>query len=287
MFAICLNQVKSMTTNPTLSAAIITYNEEENIQDCLDSLTDFVDEIIVLDSFSTDLTEQICRSNSKVRFNQHPFDGHIEQKNRALELCTTDWVLCLDADERVSSELSCSIKEFLSQSHDVAGAKFPRLTYHLKRYIRHSGWYPNARYRLVRRGMASWGGENPHDKLILKGKGARIKGDLIHFTARDLSDQVNTINKFSSIVAMTRYAKGRRYHLWRLLAKPVSTFVEMYLFKRGFLDGMQGFIIAVSSSFSSFLKEAKLYELSVLGSDKPSNLSNLHSKKSLNDASSD
>lgn len=269
----------TMQSKPTLSAAIITYNEQANIQACLDSVSDFVDEIIVLDSFSTDATEAICRSNPKVLFSQHPFDGHIEQKNRALEKCSSDWILCLDADERVTPVLRNAITTFLEGAPTLAGVKFPRLTYHLRRYIRHGGWYPNARYRLVRRGMAYWGGENPHDKLILKGKGGRLKGDLIHFTARDLSHQVDTINKFSSIVALTRYNKGRRYHLWRLLLKPVSKFLEMYLLKRGFLDGTQGFIIAVSSAYSSFLKEAKQYELGVLGSDKPSNLSSMYSKK--------
>ena len=268
-----------MKNTYTLSAAVITYNEEEKIRECLESVTDFVDEIVVLDSFSTDSTEGICRSFAKVRFHQHPFDGFIEQKNRALELCGGEWILCLDADERVSPELRRSIETLLAGDPDIAGAKFPRLTFHLHRYIRHGGWYPNARYRLVRRGMASWGGENPHDRMILKGRGTSIKGDLLHFSARDLSDQVRTINHFSSIAALERYNRGRRFRWWRLLVKPVGKFGELYLLKRGFLDGMQGFLIAVSSSYSSFLKEAKLYELDVLGSDKPSNLSALYAKK--------
>ena len=268
-----------MNAKQTLSAVIITFNEEDNIQDCLDSVSDFVDEIIVLDSFSTDNTEKICRLNPKVQFFQHPFDGHIEQKNRALEKCTSDWILSLDADERVSPELRGSIESLVSQNPDIAGAKFPRLTYHMHRYIRHSGWYPNARYRLVKKGRAYWGGTNPHDKLVLKGKGVTITGDLIHFSAKDLSDQVRTINSFSSIAALERYNQGKKFHSWRLLVKPLSKFVEMYLLKVGFMDGLQGFIIAVSSSYSSFLKEAKLYELDVLGSDKPSNLSHLYSKK--------
>jgi glycosyltransferase involved in cell wall biosynthesis len=264
---------------PTLSAAIITYNEEENIQDCLDSITDFVDEIIVLDSFSTDGTEEICRQNPKVRFSQYPFDGYIQQKNRAFEKCRSKWILNIDADERVSPELRCSIEELLRRDPDIAGVKFPRLTYHMHKYIRHSGWYPNARYRLIRKGKAYWGGSNPHEKLLLDGSGIKIKGNLIHFSAKDLSDQVKTINSFSSLTALNRYNDGRNFHLWRLLVKPISKFIEMYLLKRGFLDGMQGFVIAVASSFSSFLKEAKLYELSVLGSEKPSNLSSLYWKK--------
>jgi len=181
-----------MSTKLKLSAAIITYNEENNIQACLDSISDFVDEIIVLDSFSTDNTESICRNNPKVRFFQHPFDGHIEQKNRALEKCTSEWIFCIDADERVTPQLRASIVSLIEASPDLAGVKFPRLTYHMKRFIRHSGWYPHARYRLVRKGMAVWGGENPHDKLIVKGNVGKINGDLIHMTATDLSQQVDT-----------------------------------------------------------------------------------------------
>ena len=259
--------------------SIITYNEEHNIEDCLASVTEIADEIIVLDSISTDGTEDICRKNPKVSFYQHPFDGHIQQKNRALELCSSDWILCIDADERVSPELAVSIRKLMDKDPDIAGVKFPRLSYHMHRYIRYGGWYPNARYRLVRKDMAYWGGENPHDKLLLRGKGKKIKGDLIHYTAVDLSDQVKTINQFSSITAITRYNKGKVFHLWRLIFKPVSKFLEVYILKLGFLDKTQGFIIAVSSSYSSFLKEAKLFELSILGSDKPSNLSSLFEKK--------
>jgi glycosyltransferase involved in cell wall biosynthesis len=269
-----------MKSKPTLSVAIITYNEENRIQACLDSVHDLADEIIVLDSFSKDATESICRRYAKVLFSQHPFDGHIEQKNRALEKCSCEWILSLDADERVTPELGRSIQAFLATNpEDVAGAKFPRLAYHMHKHIRHGGWYPNARYRLVRKNKAFWGGENPHDRLILAGKGTRIKGDLIHLTNLDLSDQVTTINNFSSIVALMRYNKGKRYHLWRLLLKPVSKFLECYLLKFGFLDGTQGFIIAVSSSYSSFLKEAKHFEMDVLGSGKPSNLSNHYRKE--------
>ena len=264
---------------PTISVVIITFNEEENIGACIDSIEEIADEIIVLDSFSSDNTEKICRENVKVKFFQHAFDGHIEQKNRALKKCNGDWILSIDADERVSSELRRSIMSLVTKNpKGIAGVKFPRLAYHMHRYIRHGGWYPNARYRLVKNGMAFWGGENPHDKIILKGKGIKIKGDLIHLTERDLSDQVNTINHFSSIAALMRFNKGKRYHLWRLLLKPISKFCETYLLKLGFLDGTQGLIIAVSSSYASFLKEAKQFEMDVLGSDKPSNLSNLYKK---------
>lgn len=266
---------------PMLSVAIITYNEQANIGACLDSVNELADEIIVLDSFSTDGTEEICRKNPKVKFFQHPFSGHVEQKNRAIEFCSCEWILSIDADERVTPELREAIRHFLQgqPGQEIAGAKFPRLNRHMQKDIRHGSWYPNARYRLFRKGMAHWGGENPHDKLILEGRGLTLAGDLLHFSFRDLSHQVQTINNFSSIAALMRYNRGRRFQMWRLLFKPVSKFLEIYIVKRGFLDGIQGLIIAVCSAYSSFLKEAKLYELDRLGSDVPSNLSERYAKK--------
>ncbi len=269
-----------MNQRPSLAAAIITFNEEENIQDCLESVKDFVDEIVVLDSFSSDTTEKLCKKYEKVRFSQHSFEGHIQQKNRAIEQCTTEWVLAIDADERVSPQLRQSIEGFLENHPSVHGAKMSRLTYHMKKHILHGGWYPNARFRLIRKGNAHWGGENPHDRLIIEGDGIQLKGDLIHLSFKDLSDQVQTINNFSSIVALTRYNKGKNGSRGRMLWKPISKFLELYLLKRGFLDGIQGFIIAISSAYSAFLKEAKLFELSQLNADQPSNLSaSLYQKK--------
>lgn len=256
-----------------LAATIITYNSENHIKACIDSFVDVVDEIIVLDSISTDQTEAICRSYSKVRFYQHPFDGHIQQKNRALDYCDSEWILCIDSDERVTPELQQSITQLINDNPpDIQGAKVKRLTYHLGQFIRYGGWYPNARYRLIRKGKAIWGGENPHDCLELEGKGITLDGDLLHYSFKDLADQVETINKFSSIVAHTRHLKHRKASLARILWKPVSKFLEIYLLKRGFLDGMAGFIIAISSSYSTFLKETKLREMTELGLEKPSNL---------------
>ncbi|PLX75715.1 MAG: glycosyl transferase [Desulfuromonas sp.] len=266
---------------PTLSVAIITYNEQGNIPACLDSVSDLADEIIVLDSFSTDRTEEVCRANPKVKFSQNPFGGHVEQKNLAIQLCSGDWILSLDADERLTPELREAIKSFLSSNPpaEVAGARFARLNRHLHKDIRHGGWYPNARYRLFRKGRARWGGENPHDKLILDGRGVMLAGDLLHFSFQDLAHQVQTINNFSSIAALMRYNRGVRFRVWRLLVKPVGKFLEIYLAKRGFLDGIHGMIIAVSSAYSTFLKEAKLFELDRLGSGVPSNLPSRYEKK--------
>ena len=261
-----------MKNRPTLAAAIITYNEEENIGDCLESITDLVDEIVVVDSFSTDATEQICRNNPKVKFFQHHFDGYSQQKSRALERCTTEWVLCLDADERVSTELHQSIETFLESFPQVNGAKFPLVLHHLHKDIYHGGWYPHKRYRLIRKGKAYWKKTPLHEILLVEGKTTTLAGELIHESYKDVSDQVKTINLYSSIMAFTRYQKGKRYALWRLLCKPLGKFLECYVFKGGFLDGIQGWIIAVTLSYDSFLREAKLFELDRLGTDKPSNL---------------
>jgi len=263
-----------------LSVAIITYNEEKNIKDCIESVLEIADEIIVLDSFSSDATEQICSGYEKVKFSQHAFDGHINQKNRALDVCANDWILSIDADERVTTELAKSIRDFLESDPQVVAAKFPRLTQHMKAFIRHGGWYPNARYRLVKKGYAKWGGENPHDKIIIEGDGAMLTGDLIHYSFKDLSHQVDTINKFSTIKAFTRYEKGKKFHLWRLFLKPLSKFIELYLIKKGFMDGLRGFIIAVSSTYAAFLAEAKLYEMDRLELDRISNLPGTYKKQS-------
>jgi len=256
----------------SIAAVIISFNEERNIHDCIASVHDFCDEVIVLDSGSTDRTREIAETFPRVRFSAHPFDGHIEQKNRALALARTDWVFCLDADERVSPELARSIQEFCREGTGSV-ARVKRLTYHMGRPIRHGGWY-NARIRLLRPDAGRWGGENPHDEIRPRerNRGPVLDGDLIHYSFLDLSDQIQTINKFSSIVAFTRQAHGRPFRTLKLVFKPVSKFLEMYLFKAGFLDGMPGFIVAVASAFSTFLKWAKLYELSRGNIERPSNL---------------
>ncbi|MBL8019200.1 MAG: glycosyltransferase family 2 protein [Leptospirales bacterium] len=261
-----------------LSASIITFNEAARIHDCIASVHDLCDEVLVLDSFSTDHTEKIARKFPKVRFYKHAFDGHVQQKNRAFGMCKGQWIFSLDADERCTPELAASIRKFLqSVQAGTDGMRINRLTMHMGRPIRHGGWY-NARYRLIRKGAASWGGENPHDQIFLHNQprwktnlGPTLPGDLIHYSFKDLSDQINTINKFSSIIAFTRAGKGKSFSLFRLLWKPFQKFVEIYFLKAGFLDGMPGFVIAYSSAFSYFLREAKVYEIRN-GLDRPSNL---------------
>lgn len=261
-----------------LSVTIITYNEEKNIHDCIASVHDFADEVVVLDSHSGDRTKEIAQSFPKVRLDVHDFDGHVQQKNRAIELAKGRWIFSLDADERATPELGKSIMEFIQNNPEGYGARVRRLTIHMGRPIRHGGWY-NARFRLLRKGCGSWGGENPHDEIFIDGLNKRehrtagfLKGDLIHYSFTDLSDQINTINKFSSIVAFNRNGKGKKGALLKMLYKPFVKFVETYILKGGFLDGVPGFVIAVSSSFSAFLKWAKLWELQNTDMERPSNV---------------
>lgn len=265
-----------------LSVAIITFNEEKNIGDCIRSVESFADEIIVLDSLSTDSTKSIATSFPKVRFLEAPFPGHVEQKNKAISFCQNDWILSLDADERANDELQKSIQSFLeAETVSADGYKIARLTFHLGRWIRFSGWYPQRRYRLFQKENAQWIGENPHDYIALKegSRGKVMKGDILHYSFTDFSHQINTINQFSSIVAYTRYAKGERFSLLKTILKPLGKFFEIYIFKFGFLDGIPGLWIALASSFSTFLKYAKMYELDKLNIERPSNVRKDYGKK--------
>ncbi len=272
------DKVNGMNPNTHLTVAIITYNEEENIRGCIESVISIADEILVLDSHSSDRTASIVKEYNKTVFKTHDFDGHVQQKNRAIEMSKGPWILSIDADERVSQELAASVKEFIEKKPEAKGARVSRLTWHLGRFIRHGGWY-TSRYRLFRKGEARWGGENPHDEIFINGwsrslhrSGPLLKGDLIHYSFKDLSHQVDTINKFSSIVAFSRQGKGRKSSVLKIIYKPVVKFTECYIIKAGFLDGIPGFIIAVSSAYSAFLKQAKLWELDRTELKRPSNI---------------
>ncbi|MDZ4726667.1 MAG: glycosyltransferase family 2 protein [Leptospira sp.] len=274
-----------MSTKGTkkLSVAIITFNEEKNIKDCILSVESIADEIIILDSFSTDKTKEISLKHNKVKFFENPFYGHVEQKNKAISLCKNEWILSLDADERVDKELNAEITKFLSEpeNHEIQGFLISRLTFHLGRWIRHSGWYPQRRYRLFQKQFAKWVGENPHDFIEIQEakKGKVINGNILHYSFSDFSHQITTINQFSSIVAYSRYSKGISFSLIKSILKPIGKFFEIYIFKLGFLDGIPGLYIALASSFSTFLKYAKIYELQNGSIERPSNIRKDYGKK--------
>ena len=244
---------------PGISACIITYNEEKNIRDCLESLK-WVEEIIVVDSMSTDSTVSICREYTDSVI-QKAWEGHVKQKNFAIKQARNDLVLCLDADERVTPELRREIEHCLSEdSGKIDGYYCSRHSYYLGRWINHGGWYPDYKLRLFKKSRGKWGGKDPHDKVILEGNTKHLQSELHHFVYRNLSHQLQTVDNFSTITAQELNSAGERFTVLKLLYRPPLKFFGTYFFRRGFLDGIPGLIISVVSSFYVFLRYAKLWE---------------------------
>jgi glycosyltransferase involved in cell wall biosynthesis len=246
---------------PQLSVVIITFNEEDKISRCIDSVQGLADEVLVLDSFSTDRTEAICREK-KVIFHQHRFDGYIEQKNRALAMASFDFVLSLDADEALSEELKASISR-IKKDPQAKGFTMNRLNNYCGKWIRHSGWYPDRKLRLVDRRLARWEGENPHDKLALVNSNSilHLEGDILHYSYTSIKGHVQQANNFSEIAAVNMFNKGVKAPFWKLLVNPSIMFLKSYLTKAGFLDGFEGYTISRLSAHSTFLKYAQLRHL--------------------------
>ncbi len=244
-----------------VSACVVTYNEENNIRRCLGSLS-WVDEIVVVDSFSTDRTTKIAREFTD-RIFYREWKGQIDQKSFALDCTRGEWVLLLDADECMSPALVEEAKRELTGGRERwDGFYFPRCVYYLGRWIRHGEWYPDYKLRLFRKGRGRIEGVEPHDKVILNGRAKYLKNDLWHFTYEDIAHQISTMNDFSGISAVAMRGQGRHFHLYQVLLRPIATFLRGYILKGGFIDGTAGLIIAFVSSFGVFLKYAKLWELS-------------------------
>jgi len=245
-----------------ISAVIITYNEEINIGRCLDSVRDVADEIVVVDSFSTDKTKEICRSKG-ARFIQNPFEGHIEQKNYAMTASSHDYILSLDADEALSGELANSIQN-AKRNWDYDGYSFNRLTNYCGRWIRHCGWYPDKKLRLWDRKKGCWGGVNPHDRVIIHKQSdiGHLSGDMFHYSYYTIQQHITQMNSFSDIAAREKYDNGETANLIiDILLNPIFIFFKKYFVKLGVLDGYYGFVISVNTAFGIFLKYIKLREL--------------------------
>lgn len=241
-----------------ITATIITLNEEQNIPGCLDSL-DFVDEIIVLDSGSTDQTANICRANSKVRFVQQDWLGYGGQKNRAAELAQHNWILNVDADERVSVQLRESVLAASFNSH--VAYKMARENYFGKQRIRYCGWYPDYTARLYNKQLCSFSMRDVHETLVCDGSVGTLKGNLLHFTYRDIADYLIRMNRYSSLAALTMFKQGRQGHWYCMLFRPLATFFKMFVLRRGVADGWYGFVLSGLYAMYTFCKYAKLAEL--------------------------
>lgn len=246
-----------MTKLP-ISLVIITLNEETHIEACIRSAP-FVDDVVVVDSFSTDRTVEVA-ANCGARVFQEKWRGFGPQKAFAAEQAKHPWVLALDADEVLSPELAQEIQEMFAQLDPEAGYLFPRKSYHLGRWIEHGGWYPDYQLKLFNKTKSAWNSADLHEKVEVK-RQIKMKCDLLHYVFADLSDQVKTNDRYSGLGAEQLAKAGKSFSYFKLVTKPFSKFIETYVFKRGFMDGMPGFIISVGAAYSIFLKFAKLWEL--------------------------
>lgn len=244
-----------------LSVVIICFNEERNIGRCIDSVKIIADEILILDSYSTDQTVSIAESKGAV-VRQEPFKGFIEKKNKAVELAAHDFVLSLDADEALDSVLSESI--LFAKNHFASRAYgMNRCSNYCGKFIRHGSWYPDSKIRLFDRKIAHWGGTNPHDRIVLMGKipVAHLKGDILHYSYNTISEHVIQNNKLSTLAAESLFAKGKKTGIFNIIVRPAWAFFQSYFVRAGFLDGFFGLVIAIQISQMTFLKHVKLYIL--------------------------
>jgi len=241
----------------TISALIITCNEEKNIKDCLDSIK-WCDEIVVVDSYSKDKTVEICRQYTEKVF-QREFDNFAAQRNYALEKVTGDWVLVVDADERVTKELKDEIKEVISTNNFIQAYKIPRKNYFLGKWIKYCGWYPDYVLRLFRNNGVSYSGL-VHELPDIKGQIYHLKNSLIHYTYDNLEHYLQKINQYTSLAAEDMHQKGKDKCLIYILIRPLLEFLKKYIFKKGFLLGRQGLFLSIISSYYQFIKYIKLWE---------------------------
>ncbi|RZT00348.1 glycosyltransferase family 2 protein [Aquimarina brevivitae] len=244
-----------------LSGVIITFNEEQKIEQCLTSLQDVVDEIIVVDSYSTDKTIEICKKyNAKIVFQE--FLGYKEQKNFAITQATYDHIVSLDGDEALSPELKTSIIA-LKSNWDYDGYFVNRYNNFCGQWINHSDWYPDRKLRVFKKNTGEWKGINPHDSFQLK-KGLKagcLKGDILHWNYLNYSEFNLQTEKFSSISAQSYFKLGKKAPIWKIVFNPTWAFFKAYFLRLGFLDGLNGLIICVQTANITFLKYIKLREL--------------------------
>lgn len=245
-----------------LSVVIITYNEEDRLQDALISVKDIADEIVVVDSFSTDQTVAIAEKYGAV-IHKKKFIDYGTQKNFAMEQAHFPWVLNLDADERVSEKLNAEILKLKAMSDEQINADgflIKRKTAYLGRWITHSGWYPDRKLRLFKRDKSRWHGRI-HEGLKLEGRTLHLDGDILHFTYRDITDHINRLNRYSQMQAQDIAAGNKRLLYARAVILPPVTFWRFYLWKLGILDGLPGLVIALASSWSTAMKYLKAIEI--------------------------
>ncbi len=241
-----------------LSVVVICFNEEAILEKCL-SAVQWADEIVVLDSFSTDRTLEIARQYTKQVF-QNEWQGYGRQKALALTYASHPWILSLDADEIVSTALAKEIRLILGREKDLAGYRIPRMTFYLGRFLRHC-WYPDFKVRLFQKARGRWSEDDVHESVLLDGPSGKLSHPLLHYSFQSLREHIATIQRYTSLGALSLARSGRSFSLARLLGSPLFMFLQQYVGKRGFLDGIPGLVASVLSAVHEFVKYAKLYEL--------------------------
>lgn len=241
-----------------LSIVIITFNEEKNIQSCLESVVELSDDIIIIDSFSTDRTQQICESFPHVRFVKHEWQGYAKTKNYANSLTKYNYILSLDADEVVSPQLKGSISSIKKPIDGVF--EFNRLTNYCGTWIHHCGWYPDKKTRIFPKEGSYWEGDFVHETLVIpEGLNTHfLKGDLFHYSYHSIEDHYNQIEKYSSLHAEKMKHQGKKASFLKLYISPIFKFIRTYFLELGFLDGSSGYRIARISAKAVRLKYQKL-----------------------------
>jgi len=244
-----------------ISASIIVFNEEENIREVCETVS-WADEIIVVDSDSKDKTTEIARQFTDKVFN-HEFRGYKDKHEFADAQTSGDWIFWIDADERVTPELLASIEELKKRAPEDLpdGFRIARRTWYLDRWIKHSGWYPDYQMRFYRKSASFWDGVSPHETARVKGKIEILDGELLHYTKRNLSEHHRVADSYTTLAAEFHFKNGRTVGAAGLFFYPIAAFFRTFLFKKGFLDGVPGLIIAMQTAYSVFLKYAKLWEL--------------------------
>lgn len=247
-----------------MSVKVVVLNEERHLAECLDTVS-FADEIVVVDSHSTDATPDIARRHG-ARYVDGDYRGIDDKKRAALALCTREWVFSIDADERVTPDLRAEIERVIAagcDGSDVNGYYVRRRSRHMGRWIRFGEWGRDDVLRLVRRRAARYEGLDPHPKLVVTGRTERFRGLLLHHAYRDFAHQVATVQRYSELVAADMHARGQRYSFRAALLRPIFRFLKSYVWQLGFLDGLPGLAIAYSSLYYDFAKYVKLREMEI------------------------
>jgi glycosyltransferase involved in cell wall biosynthesis len=244
---------------PKLSVTVITRNEAGDIAAALASVA-WADEILVVDAESTDDTIAIARQHTD-RVIVRRWPGYVAQKNYAASVASHDWILSLDADERVTPELAEEIRAMVAAGPAHQGYRVPRVTWHLGRWIRTTDWYPDYQLRLYNRRSAEWTGRFVHESVAVRGTTARLTGELQHYAYRDIADHLETIDRYTTLAARQMAERGIRAGLLQIAGHPPLAFVRNYFLRGGLRDGIPGFIISTMNAYYVFLKFAKLWEL--------------------------